>query len=180
MPKGIIIYQSRYGATQKYARWIVQKTGFTCVCTKQAKMEDILQYDTIILAGGIYASGIAGLHFLRKHIQELSGKQIAVLCVAASPYTKETFEEIYAHNFKETLAGIPCFYARGAWNMNVMSWTDRTLCKILQKSVAKKDPSTYAPWEQALMEAAKQGACDWTDVKYLVPLLAWIGEENAR
>lgn len=178
MPKGIILYQSKYGATKRYADWLVLETGFDCICTKDAKIQDVLQYDMIILAGGVYASGIAGLGFLKKHIQALSGKRIAVLCVAASPYTKEVFDELYAHNFKDALAGTPCFYARGAWNMDVMSWKDRTLCKMLQKSVAKQDPSAYAPWQKALMEAMEQGACDWTDEKYLEPLLGWMKGET--
>ena len=33
-----------------------------------------------------------------------------------------------------------------------MDFKDRTLCKLLQKSVAKQDPSTYEPWMKALME----------------------------
>ena len=33
---GIILYQSKYGATKKYAQWLSEKTGFPCVETKQA------------------------------------------------------------------------------------------------------------------------------------------------
>lgn len=54
-----------------------------------------------------------------------------------------------------------------------MKFIDRTLCKMLQKSVAKKDPSTYEPWMKALMCAVGQD-CDWTDKKYLIPLLDYI------
>ena len=56
-----------------------------------------------------------------------------------------------------------------------MSFTDRTLCKMLQKSVAKKDPSAYEPWMTALMCAVGQ-KCDWTDKKYLEPLIRYITE----
>ena len=178
MPKGIILYQSKYGATKRYADWMVRETGFDCICTKDAKIQDVLQYDTVIFAGGIYASGIAGLSFLKKHFSKLQGKQIAVFFVGASPYTEEAFKEIYAHNFQNSLQGIPCFYARGAWNADAMSWKDRTLCKMLQKAVAKQDSSTYAPWQKALMDATEKGACDWTDQKYLEPLLGWVKGEN--
>lgn len=57
---GIILYQSKYGATKKYAQWLSEETGFPCVETKQARISDVLEYDTILLGGGIYASGIAG------------------------------------------------------------------------------------------------------------------------
>ena len=30
MSKGIILYQSKYGATKKYAGWLVEETGYDC------------------------------------------------------------------------------------------------------------------------------------------------------
>ena len=54
-----------------------------------------------------------------------------------------------------------------------MSFKDKTLCKMLQKVVAKQDPQTYEPWQKALMCAVIQ-KCDWTDKKYLQPLLEWL------
>ena len=47
-----------------------------------------------------------------------------------------------------------------------MKFFDRTLCNILQKAVAKKDPANYEPWETALVSALGK-TCDWTDKKYL-------------
>lgn len=171
--RGIILYQSKYGATQKYAQWLADATGFACVETKKANSNDVLSADVVVLAGGIYASGIAGLSFLKKHKASLQGKRVAVFCVGASPYDEATFQALCAHNFKDFGRDIPCFYGRGAWKEDAMTWKDRTLCKMLQKAVAKKDPSTYAPWEKALMCAVGQ-SCDWTDPSYLKPLLAWI------
>lgn len=60
---GIILYQSKYGATKRYANWISEETGFDCVETKKARIEEIRKYDVIIFGGGLYASGIAGLSF---------------------------------------------------------------------------------------------------------------------
>lgn len=167
---GIILYQSRYGATKRYADWLSEETGFDCIETREAKIEDIKQYGTIILGGGIYASGIAGLSFLKKHIKELRGKRIIVFCDGASPYEQSAFEQIAAHNMKDALSGIPCFYCRGAWNMNNMNIADRTLCRLLRKAVRKKNPDEYEVWEKALMAAGDE-ACDWTDRSYLLPIL---------
>lgn len=54
-----------------------------------------------------------------------------------------------------------------------MSFKDKTLCKLLQKAVSKQSPDTYEPWQKALMCAVGQ-KCDWTDKKYLNPLIEWI------
>lgn len=175
MEKGIILYQSKYGATKKYAQWLQEATQYDCVETKKADIRTVQQYNVIILGGGVYASGIAGLSFLKKNIRALKGKKIAVFCVGASPYDEKAIEEGYVHNFKEELKGIPCYYCRGAWDQDVMSFADRTLCNMLQKAVAKQDPDTYEPWQKALMCAVGQ-KCDWTDKKYLEPLLEYVKE----
>ena len=73
MKQGIILYQSKYGATQKYANWLSDKTGFDCIAVDKADMKQIQQYDVIVLGGAIYASGISGLSFLKniwKHYGE--------------------------------------------------------------------------------------------------------------
>ena len=172
--KGIILYTSKYGATKRYAEWLAEETGFDCVETKKAKLEDVKQYDTILLGGGIYASGIAGLSFLKKNIDRLRGKKVIVFCDGASPYEERAFQQIVAHNLKDSLAGLPCFYCRGAWDPEAMSLADRTLCRMLQKAVAKKKPEDCEIWEKALLEAGDQKH-DWTDRSYLAPILEAIG-----
>lgn len=173
MKKGIILYQSKYGATKKYALWLQEATGYDCIETKHADINQLQNYDTIVLGGGVYASGIAGLSFLKKNIQSLTSQKVAVFCVGASPYDAEAFAQIRALHFKDSLSEIPLYYCRGAWDEDAMHFTDRTLCKLLKKSVAKQDPGTYEPWQKALMCAAGQ-KCDWTDRAYLKDLLTFL------
>lgn len=167
---GVILYQSKYGATKRYADWISEETGFDCIETKKAKIEVVKQYGTIILGGGIYASGIAGLSFLKKHIKALREKRLIVFCVGASPYEVNAFKQIVTHNMKDMLTGIPCFYCRGAWDMDNMNMVDKNLCKLLKKVVMKKNPDEYEIWESALMAAGDE-KCDWTDKSYIAPIL---------
>ena len=73
---GIILYKSKYGATKKYAGWLSESTGFSCIETDKSDIKVISGYDVIILGGGIYASGIAGLSFLKKNIEKLKEKKL--------------------------------------------------------------------------------------------------------
>ena len=175
MSRGIILYQSKYGATKKYADWLVEETGYDCIETKDAKVANLQNYDVIILGGGVYASGIAGLQFIKKNIGRLGNKKIVVFAVGASPYDEKAIMQIRKMHFKDELRNIPLFYCRGAWDEEKMKFTDRTLCKMLQKVVAKQNPDEYEPWQKALMCAAGQ-KCDWTDKAYLGELLKYIEE----
>lgn len=168
--KGIILYKSKYGATQKYAEWLVEATGFECIETNKAKISEVKKCDVVILGGGIYASGIAGLSFLKKNIGQLKDKKIIVFCAGASPFEEKAYQELKSHNMKSELAEIPLVYCRGSWNMDKMGIIDKNLCKMLQKVTAKKNLSECEIWEKALMEAGET-PCDWTDRKYIEPIL---------
>lgn len=134
---------------------------------------DLKPYDVILLGGGVYASGIAGFQFIKKNIGQLADKKIAVFAVGASPYDEKAISQMRDLHFKNELRSIPLFYCRGAWDEETMKFTDRALCKMLQKAVAKQNPDEYEPWQKALMCAVGQ-KCDWTDQSYLEPLLKQI------
>jgi menaquinone-dependent protoporphyrinogen IX oxidase len=169
----VVIYQSKYGATKKYAEWLAEELSCDLVETKKAKIEQIEKYDVIILGGGIYATGIAGISFLKRHYERLKNKKIIVFAVGASPYDEKAMTALKERNFKAEFSHIPLFYCRGAWNEEIMSWKDRTLCNLLKRAVAKKDPATYEPWETALMEAIGSNF-DWTDKKYIKDIVQYV------
>lgn len=172
MSRGIILYRSRYGSSRKYAEWIADETGYTCMEERSSGKDMIGEYDTVILVGPVYASGITIMPFLKRHLGELKGKRTAVFCVGATPMDETGFRQFYSQNFPKELHGTPCFYGRGAWNKKAMNLTDRLMCMILRKSLKRQSPSEYEPWQEALAEASGK-VCDWTDRKYLQPLLDW-------
>lgn len=172
MSNTVVIYQSKYGATKKYAEWLAEELACDIFETKKAAIEQIEKYNVIILGGGIYATGIAGISFLKKHYERLKNKKIIVFAVGASPYDEKAMAALKEHNFKIELSHIPCFYCRGAWNEEIMSWKDRTLCNLLKKAVAKKDSTTYEPWETALMQAIGSNY-DWTDKENIKQIIEY-------
>ncbi len=168
--KGIVIYKSKYGATKRYAQWIAEETDFDCVSVKDIKTSDLDKYDTVVYGGGIYANGIAGLSFLEKNIDILINKNLFVFCDGASPCEGGAVDFIIDRNMKNYLKQLPCFYFRGAWDMPNMTFMDRNLCKMLQKSVSKKNPEDYEIWEKALVEAGTD-VHDWTNKDAIKPLI---------
>ena len=168
---GMIIYKSKYGATKKYAEWLSEETGFPCVSTKDADINKAADCDVVILGGGIYAGGIACVSYLKKNIGKLKGKKIILYTCGASPYDEEFFQALTAQNMKGELSEIPVFYCRGSFGMNDISFTDRTLCKLLQKAISKKDPKDYDVLEKTIISVKDGESCDWTDKSYLAPVL---------
>ncbi|WP_406242409.1 flavodoxin family protein [Tissierella carlieri] len=134
----VVIYQSKYGATKKYAEWLSEELSCDLIEGKKAEIDQIEKYDIVILGGGIYATGIAGISFLKKYYQKLKNKKIIVFAVGASPYDEKAMKALKERNFTEESSQIPLFYCRGAWNEETMSWKDRTLCSLLKNAVSKR------------------------------------------
>lgn len=168
---GIIIYRSKYGATKQYAEWLSEATGYKAVTTDEADVKTLDQYDLIIMGGGVYAGGIACTSFLRKVYPKIKDKKIIVYTCGASPYDEKFFKQLVDMNMKDDLKGIPVFYCRGGFDFKGMKFMDKTLCKMLRKSLAKKDPKDYEVWEEALMSVGENESGDWTDKSYLEPVL---------
>ena len=169
----LVLYKSEYGATKKYVDMLKKELDCDVYEMNTYNEKNLEKYDWIIFASGIYASGISGLNVLRKKYRNLSHKKIIIFCVGASPFDEKAFDEIKRHNLKEDLKDIPIFYGRGAWDEEKMNWRDCTLCRMLQKAIAKKDPSLCEPWMKALLVSGGR-ACDWVDRSYLIPLLEFI------
>ena len=172
--KGIVIYKSKYGSTKKYAEWIRESTGFDMAEADKFKPDELGNYDTVIFGGGIYAGGIAGIAFLKKNIARLHGKNLAVFCCGASPVDADFMKALKERNMPGELSDIPLFYCRGGCDIANLHFADKTLCKMLVKAVAKKDPAQREVWETALVEASET-ACDWTDKAYITPILETCG-----
>lgn len=57
-----------------------------------------------------------------------------------------------------------------------MTLKDRTMCKMLQKVIAKQGIDSSKMWMKELLDS--QGKiCDWTDKKNLMPILEYIKEK---
>lgn len=173
MNKTVILYQSKYGATKTYAEWLYDELSCDIIETKHADISKVMQYNTVILGGGIYAGGILGISFLKKNYNKLTGKKIIVFAVGASPYDEKAMNELRNRHFTGNLNKIPCFYCRGAWNEDAMSFKDKLLCGMLKKAVSNKNSSDYEPWEAALMEAIGSNK-DWTDKGNLKDIIDFV------
>ena len=74
--KTIVVYQSKYGYTQTYAQWIQQALGCQMARGTDCAPADLVQYDTIIYGGGLYAVGINGIRLLTDSFEALQGKNL--------------------------------------------------------------------------------------------------------
>lgn len=167
----VVIYQSKYGATRRYAQWLSKALDCPCMEKAVCQPEDLQKYDTIIFGGGIYATGIAGISLIKKQYSNLQGKRVVLFAVGASPEDEAIVPALRQNNLPEEMHTIPLFYLRGAFDEGSMKTGDKLLIKMLKSVVLKKAPDKMENWERALAQAIGKTA-DWTAQEAIEPVLA--------
>ncbi|MBC5997902.1 flavodoxin [Romboutsia ilealis] len=170
-----IIYQSKYGSTEKYAKWLYEEIGGDLYKKSDVSINDLKKYDTIIYGGGLYITGIAGFSFIKNNYKYLEDKKIIVFAVGASPFDTGIIFEIKGNNFPNEMKYIPCFYFRGAFDDRKIKSGDKILILLLKKLISKKNELDYEDWEKAFIESTEDSQ-DWTCKEYLKPLVEYINQ----
>ncbi len=168
-----VIYKSKYGATQRYAKWLAEALGADLWVRERVKAEQLHTYDTLIYGGGIYAGGIAGISLLKNCFPAAEGQRLAVFAVGAAPETPESRKALLEKNFTPAMAGAPLFMLRGAMDFEKMTLKDRMMMNLLKKMLDKKPEEEREEWEKSLMSLWGR-ASDWCDPANLQPILNWV------
>ncbi len=141
----IVIYKTKYGSTKKYAEWIGEELGCKILDAKNVTANEILEFDTIIYGGGLYAEVINGVSLITKNIDSLKNKKIAVYTTGITPIDcREYYDKLVANkNFRNGVPdNVKLFNFIGKMVLNELSVVHRTALKTLKKiMLSKKDPS---------------------------------------
>ena len=172
MKKIAVVYQSKSGSTKKYAQWIAEAVGGDLLQGEKTKVEDLLEYDTIVYGGGLYAVGINGVKLITNHYEKLKEKQIIVYALGASPVRQEIYEEVKNKNLtEEQQETIEFFLLRGGFDKSKLTFVDRILMQIMRIRLKRKKNPT--PDERGMLNAFSHPV-DFTNKKSIEPILAAI------
>ena len=145
MSKTIVVYKTKYGSTKSYAQWIAEDLGCNFVDAKDIKIDELLQYDTIIYGGGLYAEIINGVSLITKNIEKLKDKKIIVYTTGITPlYVRAYYDgEVLEKNFKNGVPeNVKIFNFLGKMKMEELTLVHRAALKSLKKIMsAKENPS---------------------------------------
>ncbi len=169
--KTIVIYKTKYGSTESYARWIAQDLGCTAVNAKDIKADHLLQYDTIIYGGGLYAEVINGVSLITKNIDKLKDKRIIVYTTGITPIDLRAYYdgEVLEKNFKNGVPeNVKIFNFLGKMKLDELSFVHRAALKSLKKIMSAKENPT--DMEKLLIELcdADGDFCDRAQIRELV------------
>ena len=170
----IVVYRSKYGSTKKYAEWISEALGCKMLEFKEAKIEELMKYDTIIYGGGLYAEVINGVYLLTKNFEKIKDKKIVVYSTGITPLKyREYYDKLVIEkNFTpEMMERIKVFNFMGKMILEELSLPHRTALKALKVLMQNKEnPSEM---EKLLVELCDTNG-DFTDKEATKELLEYV------
>ena len=123
----VIIYKSKTGHTERYARMLSKELNIPCYSYKDAKVSE---NDEIIFLSYIYASKIMGLSkILKKYNVKV------IIAVGALAYSKDYLNTLKNNNNIK----LPLFYLRGGINYSKLNFFFRKFLPVIGKDLAKDD-----------------------------------------
>ncbi|MDQ2086590.1 flavodoxin domain-containing protein [Herbivorax sp. ANBcel31] len=171
MVKTIVIYKSKYGSTEKYAKWIAEDVKADIFKASEVNVSKLSEYDTIVFCGGLYAGGIIGFSLIRKNYDKLKNKKIIVVAVGATLRKENEVEGEKNKNLTPEMRDrVQFFILRGGLNYKKMGLIDRFLMFLLVSSIKSKKPEQLDNDAKGIL-ATYGKTVDFTDKKSIQPIV---------
>lgn len=178
MKKTVVIYESKYGSTRRYAEWIAE--ALSCSFFEKAifRPEDFSNYDVIIYGGGLYAGGVSGIKLLTKNWKLLENRHVILFtCGIADPALPENVANIRSSLSKtlspEMMEHIHFFHLRGGIDYSKLRFIHKSMMAMLRKMLLKKSKEALTKEEQQLLDTYGT-AIDFTNKESIQPIIEYI------
>ena len=178
MNRSVVVYKSKYGATEKYAKWIAEELACDIFERGGLKPTDLERYDTIIYGGGLYAGGVNGIELLTKNFDLLRRKNLVLFtCGLADPLAKDNIDHIKNSLNKVFTAQmqerIRVFHLRGAIDYAKLSPVHKAMMAMLHRMTLKKGSDSLRDEDKQLL-ATYGKAVDFTDKATISPIVRYV------
>lgn len=177
---GIVIYGSKYGTTETYAKELASRLAFDCKQYSDLKKVDMEQYEIVIYGGGLYAGGVLGLKEALANCNNFQGKRFVLFTVGLSDVTKpETISSIR----KSVTAQLPMellqednlFCLRGGIDYGKLTLGHKGMMKILYTK-AKSMPEERQSQETKDMISTYGQKVDFIKLDALDEIVAFVNK----
>ncbi|ABX41379.1 flavodoxin domain-containing protein [Lachnoclostridium phytofermentans] len=174
--KLLVIYKSKTGFTEKYAKWISDELDCPAVSYEDLKTVNISEYDIIIFGSRIHAGRVDGLSKFKKQLEENDNKKLVVFATGATPAAaKDEIENIWKTTFPtEEQLKTPHFYMQAGLSYEKMGVGDCFIMKALAKFLSEKNSKNSV---ENGCEQAIRNSYDISSKEYIDPLISYIREK---
>lgn len=136
----VVLYQSRYGSTKQYAKWIAEALGADIFPADAFPAEKFAEYDTVIFGAPVFGGAVLGIAGVENNLAVLQNKQLIIFTVGlTSPEAKQSLSNLAAKNFSAALQKHAVFFHfQGALEYDKLSFGHKILLRMIRFSMSNK------------------------------------------
>ncbi|MBK5254120.1 MAG: hypothetical protein JJE03_06665 [Peptostreptococcaceae bacterium] len=170
----IVLFTSKRGSTEKYAKWIAEELNCEAVAFSKDKLKELNDYDTVVYGGWVRGGGIVGLDIIRKNFKKLEGKKLIVFAVGLSLDNKDNYLQLRELNFKSPLNLVPLYVCTGTFDPEKVKGGEKLIIGVLKKIIGSNNKDvkkgSNCNSENDMIKSLSEGV-DLTDRKYITPII---------
>lgn len=178
MVKAVVVFQSKYGSTKRYAEWIAEELSCDIFDRKNIKVADLEPYDTIIYGGGLYAGGVSGIDVLTKNFDQLSNKNLILFTcgladttdIVNTDHIKAELKKVFTPQMEKR---IKVFHLRGGIDYAKLNPVHKAMMAMLHKMVANKAQDTLTNEDKEMLNTYGTKV-DFTDKSSITPIVSYV------
>jgi hypothetical protein len=177
-----VIYKTKYGFTETYARWIAESLDAELLIADKLKPADFQKYSTLIFGGGLYAGGVSGISALTKNFEIIKDRSIYLFTVGAADVSDQKNIDSIRSSLSRVLTPammqtIKIYHFRGGMKYSEMSLTHRAMMSMMIKMVRKKPENELSAEDKMMLDTYGKDV-DFRDRSMISPLLDDIKANN--
>ncbi len=140
--KGIVLYCSQTGFTERYAQWIAKELGFDCAPAGKQKAAALSLYDAVVFGSWVRAGSLVNAAQFARLLPRLPGKKAAVFGVGARPADAVSLAVVEKAFPKERFPSLGRFYFPGGMCYEKMGGLSRKMLQTYAKMLKKQKEPT--------------------------------------
>ena len=174
--KIVVLYQSQYGFTKRYAELIAKEVGVQAV--EVGAFDFSSDYDVLVFGGGLYAGQVNGLKTLLAHQEEIQHKKLILFTVGLADPADELVQKNVTGSVKKQMPegmydGIRHFLLQGGIDYTKLTFIHKSMMWMLKAVLSLKKNKTDS--DRAVIEGYGKNA-DLVSEDSIKPLLDSLAE----
>ena len=146
--KTIILYESKRGSTEAYAKDIAKAIDCEALPIKKFKWKTLDEYDAIVFGGWTKGNVIVGVDDFLSHWEEMKEKNVIIFSNGLTPPSKIVRDAMISSNLLD-MYHLRYYQLQGKFDYNSLSFVDKMLIKT-SVSRLQNDPN-YDDMHKAAM-----------------------------
>ena len=177
MSRTLVIYDSKYGHTKRYAQWLAEELSADICEIKTMSANRLQEYSTIIFGSSLYAGRNRAALLLAKHFEQIKDKRLALFTCGITDTGSESsiaarnraLDAVITPEIREK-TGI--FHVRGGIDYERLSFIHRMMMKFVYSITSKKPENELTDEERDFLAIHRQ-KIDFSDKKMLKPVIRY-------